>query len=39
MAKFADQLSSKKSRACVDIEWFEKWKRYLYNLQEIPYQS
>ena len=30
MAKFADQLSSKKYKACVEIEWFNKWKKYLY---------
>ena len=30
MAKFADQLSSKKHKACVEIEWFNKWKKYLY---------
>lgn len=30
MAKFADQLSNKKSKVCVNGRWFEQWKRYLY---------
>lgn len=30
MAKFADQLSNKKSKVCVDLKWFEQWRKYLY---------
>lgn len=34
MAKFADNLSNKKSKFCIDKEWLEKWKKYLY--EECP---
>lgn len=39
MAKFADQLSSKKSKVCINIKWFEQWKRYLYEKNERPYHN
>lgn len=37
MAKFADQLSNKKSKVCVDVRWFDKWKKYLYENEEESY--
>lgn len=39
MAKLADQFSNKKSKAHVDLEWFKKWKKYLYDKVDMPYQN
>ena len=39
MAKFADQLSTKKTKVCIYAEWFERWKQYLYEKCEDPYES
>ena len=30
MAMFADKLSNKKYKFCIDVEWFDGWKDYLY---------
>ena len=39
MATFADKLTNKKFRFCIDIEWLEKWKQYLYGNNDLAYNS
>ena len=39
MAKFADQLSGKKNKVCIEIEWLNKWKKYLYEESIVPYNN
>jgi hypothetical protein len=39
MAKFADQLSNKKIKFYIDNEWFEKWKKYLYENNNHQYTN
>jgi hypothetical protein len=39
MAKFADQMSNRKNKVCIDTDWLAKWRKYLYEECRVPYQN